>query len=342
MIGCNQHNCQLSTELHSGRKQPVVDWRSMFFQQSYALSFNGINEYVSLPGGWLSQPFAGVPDNDGSTIDMMILAHAIPACPPSRADTKPCKAVVPPAGGMLLSCQDREFGRSRRAARLETIALLYIGTDGYLYSGIGPIKSWQCIADDHWHRVTLVLRWISPYRWNALLYIDGHVGATGRTVHCASLPHYPVLGSGVTEGCPYGSCTPVYNCHSFHGLIDELRIWARPLAMFEVKELAFRRIVNKHEMPYAHKLTASWSLTEGSGRVVHNHIRSALEQNQTPCTGQLGAVAIASAHHTYSTVSKMVAAIPEQALRSNGPDWVISTAPVEGELIMEFRDQKVI
>lgn len=239
MKGCNQQTCQLLPEMDSGRKQTVVDWRSMFFQQSYALSFNGINEYVSLPGGCLSQHFAGVPDDDGFTIDMMILAHAIPACPPPGAGTKPCKAVVPPAGGMLLSCQDREFGRSRRAARLETIALLYIGTDGYLYSGIcvpgiGSIKSWQCIADDHWHRVTLVLRWTSPYRLNALLYIDGHVGATGHTVHCTSLPHYPVLGSGVTEGCPYGSCTPVYNCHSFHGLIDELRIWARPLAMFEV------------------------------------------------------------------------------------------------------------
>ncbi|KAL3130376.1 hypothetical protein ABBQ38_008202 [Trebouxia sp. C0009 RCD-2024] len=346
MKGCNQQTCQLLPEMDSGRKQTVVDWRSMFFQQSYALSFNGINEYVSLPGGCLSQHFAGVPDDDGFTIDMMILAHAIPACPPPGAGTKPCKAVVPPAGGMLLSCQDREFGRSRRAARLETIALLYIGTDGYLYSGIcvpgiGSIKSWQCIADDHWHRVTLVLRWTSPYRLNALLYIDGHVGATGHTVHCTSLPHYPVLGSGVTEGCPYGSCTPVYNCHSFHGLIDELRIWARPLAMFEVKELAFRRIVNKHDMPYAHKLTASWSLTEGSGRVIHNHIRSAHEQNQPPCTGQLGAVAIPSAHHTYSTVSKMVAAIPEQALKSSGPEWVVSTAPVEGQLIMEFCDQKV-
>ncbi|KAL3147830.1 hypothetical protein ABBQ32_002554 [Trebouxia sp. C0010 RCD-2024] len=272
MIGCNQHNCQLSTELHSGRKQPVVDWRSMFFQQSYALSFNGINEYVSLPGGWLSQPFAGVPDNDGSTIDMMILAHAIPACPPSRADTKPCKAVVPPAGGMLLSCQDREFGRSRRAARLETIALLYIGTDGYLYSGIGPIKSWQCIADDHWHRVTLVLRWISPYRWNALLYIDGHVGATGRTVHCASLPHYPVLGSGVTEGCPYGSCTPVYNCHSFHGLIDELRIWARPLAMFEVGYAVPHLQV--HCAPRATANADSVSLTDCAADLFWRHSQS--------------------------------------------------------------------
>lgn len=234
---CSQQTCQLPPEVAvpiSTQKQPAVDWRSTFFQQSYALSFNGINEYVSLPAGWLNQYYAGRPDRDGLTIDIMILAHAIPACPLPVASTRPCKAVTPPGGGMLFSCQDREFGRSRRAARLESMALLYIGTDGYLYSGLGPMKSSHCLADDQWHRVTLTIQWTSAVHLDAVLYNDGCMDAWADSVHCASLPHYPVLGSGVTEGWVAGCCTPVYNCHSFHGIIDELRLWARPLSKYEV------------------------------------------------------------------------------------------------------------
>lgn len=109
----------------------------------------------------------------------------------------------------------------------------------------------------------------------------------------------------------------------------------------QVNELAFRRVVDQHDMPYAHRLVGSMSLTEGSGCVLHDHIKHNAEAHQLPCTeAQLGAVAIPSAHHTYSSVSKLVECIPEQARRSNGPEWIVSTAPVEGQLIMEFCGQQ--
>lgn len=114
--------------------------------------------------------------------------------------------------------------------------------------------------------------------------------------------------------------------------------------LLQVKELAFRRIRNQHDMPYAHRLMGSWSLTEGNGGVMHDHIKQnypqlRMEQLRRSAGAQLGAVAIPSAHHTYSSVSNLVDCIPEQARKSKGPEWVVSTAPVEGELIMEFCDQ---
>lgn len=113
--------------------------------------------------------------------------------------------------------------------------------------------------------------------------------------------------------------------------------------LLQVRELAFRRICDQHDMPYAHRLMGSWSLTEGNGAVMHDHIKQNHPQHkmqQLPCTdAQLGAVAIPSAHHTYSSVSNLVGCIPEQARKSKGPKWVVSTAPVEGELIMEICDQ---
>ena len=213
----------------------------MFFQQSYALSFNGINDYVSLPVGLLNRYFTEQSTKHNLsdpelTIDMMILAHAVPARPPPEAGTKPHKAVTPPAGGVLFSCQDREFGRSRRAARLQSTALLYIGTDGYLYSGLaqGPMKSSRCLADEQWHRITLTMRLIADHHLFACLFIDGDMDCSMGDMYFTALPSYPVLGSGVTEGCPAGASTPVYNCHSFHGVIDELRIWARALPAYQV------------------------------------------------------------------------------------------------------------
>ena len=215
----------------------------MFFQQSYALSFNGINDYVSLPVGSVNRHLSGQYAGSGTcshsascpalTIDLMVLAHTVPSRPPPSSGTKPCKAVTPPAGGVLFSCQDREFGRSRRAARLESIALLYIGTDGYLYSGLGAVKSSQCVADGHWHRITLTMRLIR-HEMYASFFIDGVLDCTFATASFYGLPSYPVLGSGVSEGGIAGISTPVYNCHSFHGLIDELRLWARELPAHEV------------------------------------------------------------------------------------------------------------
>ena len=77
---------------------------------------------------------------------------------------------------------------------------------------------------------------------------------------------------------------------------------------------------------------------------MHDHIKqnqSHHQRHQLPGTeAQLGAVAIPSAHHTYSSVSNLVDCIPEQARKSKGPEWLVSTAPVEGELIIEFCNQK--
>ena len=112
----------------------------------------------------------------------------------------------------------------------------------------------------------------------------------------------------------------------------------------QVQELAWRRVATAHDMPYANCMIGSWSLTEGMGGIMHNHItpQSTVDCRKSrglTCTdGQLGAVSIPSAHHTYSSVSNLVDCIPEQARSSNGPVWIHSNAPVEGELIMDFCD----
>lgn len=110
----------------------------------------------------------------------------------------------------------------------------------------------------------------------------------------------------------------------------------------QVQQLAWQRIVTAHDMPYAKQMLGSWSLTEGSGNVIHEHIHnksmpSVVKIGVSTCKdGQLGAVPIPSAHHTYSSVSNLVDCIPEQARSSSGPVWIHSSAPVEGELIMDL------
>ena len=215
----------------------MVDWRKVFFKQSHALSFNGINDYASLPVGLLNLHLGRHPSETyGFTIDMMVLAHAITAFQPEDVSAKSRKTVMPPAGGMLFSCQDREFGRSRRAARLHSIALLYVGIDGHVHSTLGGLKSFQLVADNQWHRITLTVSFCDTSALNeACLYIDGNLDCYVCGFEFGGLPSYPVLGSGVTEGRPAGASTPVYNCHSFHGLIDELRLWARTLPAYQVR-----------------------------------------------------------------------------------------------------------
>lgn len=351
--GCTASESNSSQLLHAQHQLPLGYWRGVYFQQSHALSFNGINDYVALPVGLLNLPMntfserlcSGV-EPLGLTIDLMVSAHQVPASPPQEPSASATKAALPPAGGMLFGCQDREFGRSRRAARLHTLPLLYVGTDGYLHSAIGPMSSSQMLADDQWHRVTLTIFITESFTQlgNACMYVDGVLDKTTYGWDFSNLPSYSVLGSGITEGCSNGASTPVYNCHSFHGLIDELRLWARPLQRYEVQELAWQRVAFAHDMPYAHRMIGSWSLTEGKGGVMHNHITA---QSTADCLkpwvstcidGQLGAVSIPSAHHTYSSVSNLVDCIPEQARSSIGPVWIHSDAPVEGELIMDFCD----
>ncbi|KAL0020272.1 hypothetical protein WJX79_008274 [Trebouxia sp. C0005] len=217
--------------LHTQQQLPSVNWRGVYFQQSHALSFNGINDYVALPVGLLNLPtnncsewLCAGHEPLGLTIDLMVCAHQVPANPLQEPSASARKGVLPPAGGVLFGCQDREF-------------------DGVFDAIV--------------------------YGWDF-----------------SNLPSYSVLGSGITEGCLYGASTPVYNCHSFHGLIDELRLWTRALQPYEVQQLAWQH-------------------------------------------GQLGAVSIPSAHHTYSSVSNLVDCIPEQARSSIGPVWIHSDAPVE-------------
>ena len=230
--------------LHAQHQLPSVNWRRVYFQQSHALSFNGINDYVALPVGLLNlltndysewQQCAGR-ESLGFTIDLMVYAHQVPANPPQVPSASARTSILPPAGGMLFGCQDREFGRSRRAARLHTLPLLYVGTDGYLHSAIGPMRSSQMLADDQWHRVTLTIMFTDAVNrlGKACMYVDGVLDEIKYGLDFSNLPSYSVLGSGITEGCSYGVSTPVYNCHSFHGLIDELRLWARPLQPYEV------------------------------------------------------------------------------------------------------------
>ena len=93
-------------------------------------------------------------------------------------------------------------------------------------------------------------------------------------------------------------------------------------------------------MPYAKQMLGSWSLTEGRGLQLHNHILNkqykAWARQQGGTNIELGAVPIPSAHHTYGSVSNLVNEIPEKARKSIGPQWVLSDAPVTGQLIMEF------
>lgn len=229
--------------LHTQHQLPLVDWRSIYFQQSHALSFNGINDYVLLPVGLLHQSnqykSASGSQSHGLTIDIMFLGHKVPNSFPLDQSASTKRGVIPPAGGMLYGCQDREFGRSRRAARLHTLPLLYIGTDGHLRSAVGPMRSSVRLAGDQWHRVTLtmVLNEAGTRVDTACMYIDGVLDEVVHEWDFSGIPSYSVLGSGITEGYPCGASTPVYNCHSFHGLIDELRLWARALQPYEVSLL---------------------------------------------------------------------------------------------------------
>ena len=250
--------------LHAQQQLPSVNWRRVYFQQSHALSFNGINDYVALPVGLLNLPannysewLCAGHEPLGLTIDLMVSAHKVPAIPPPEPSASARKAVLPPAGGMLVGCQDREFGRSRRAARLHTLPLLYVGTDGYLHSAIGPMRSSHLLADDQWHRVTLTVMFtnVSTRLGTACMYVDGVLDEVVYGWDFSNLPSYSVLGSGITEGCSYGASTPVYNCHSFHGLIDELRLWTRELQPYEVS-------------------TTSVCLTAGSVGILHVVLKS--------------------------------------------------------------------
>jgi len=245
---CTASGSNSSQLLHAQHHLPSVDWRGVYFQQSHALSFNGINDYVALPVGLLN-----LSTNDyngwqicagheflGFTIDLMVSAHQVPANPPQVPPASARTSILPPAGGMLFGCQDREFGRSRRAARLHALPLLYVGTDGYLHSAIGPMRSSQMLADDQWHRVTLTIMFTDAVNriGTACMYVDGLFDSVVDGWDFSNLPSYSVLGSGITEGCSHAASTPVYNCHSFHGLIDELRLWARPLLHYEVSTTA--------------------------------------------------------------------------------------------------------
>ena len=156
----------------------------------------------------------------------MVLAHPIAgktphnstasqnstAAPDSTASQEGTTAVpkcaVPPAGGMLFGCQDREFGRSRRAARLYTLPLLYVGTDGFLRSAVGCMRSKVPLADGEWHRVTLTMSLSEDHSTTlagmACLFVDGCLDDVTRQWDFPGFPSYPVLGSGITEGHRYG------------------------------------------------------------------------------------------------------------------------------------------
>ena len=228
------------SSVHASTPAPLISWRQIYFEQSYALSFNGINDYALLPNGALRRHSLPPGLDTGYTIDIMFLAH------PVQKDTSAAAVDIhkmTPGGGMLLGLQDREFGRSRRAARLFSFPMLYIGTNGHLYSAVG-VRSSRALADCQWHRVTLTVvnKVVQEGVAFACLYVDGVADGSNHDVHPEHaslnyLPSYAVLGSGTTEGHASAGSVPVYNCHTLHGSIDELRVWSRALEAYEVSSL---------------------------------------------------------------------------------------------------------
>ena len=234
----HQYACQAAdaiSSIHASTPAPLMSWRQIYFEQSYALSFNGINDYALLPNGALRRHSLPPGLDTGYTIDIMFLAHPVRKNTSAAAVDK-----MTPGGGMLLGLQDREFGRSRRAARLLSFPMLYIGTNGHLYSAVG-VRSSRAVADGQWHRVTLTVvnKVVQEGVAFACLYVDGVADGFNNDVHpehasLNHLPSYAVLGSGTTEGHASAGSVPVYNCHTLHGLIDELRVWCRALEAYEV------------------------------------------------------------------------------------------------------------
>ena len=220
--------------------KPGVSWRRIYFEQTYALSFNGINDYALLPNGVLRRHSLPPGLDAGYTIDIMFLAHPMTTNRPAL--DVDMQSMIP-GGGMLLGLQDREFGRSRRAARLFSFPMLYVGLSGHVYSAVG-LKSRQVLADGSWHRITLTVvnKVVEEGIACARLYVDGVIDARNYDIHpehasLYHLPSYAVIGSGITEGHFSGGSVPVYNCHTFHGLIDEIRVWSRTLEAFEVSSM---------------------------------------------------------------------------------------------------------
>ena len=234
-------DCSADTNLLAANTAAsMVSWRQTYFEQTYALSFNGINDYALLPNGVLRRHSLPPGLDAGYTIDMMFLAHSVTT---DRSALDVDMQNMIPGGGMLLGLQDREFGRSRRAARLFSFPMLYVGLSGHVYSAVG-LKSRQVLADGNWHRITLTVvnKGVQEGIAYACLYVDGVIDAQNHDIHPEHaslyyLPSYAVLGSGITEGHCSGGTVPVYNCHTLHGLIDEFRIWSRTLEAFEASSM---------------------------------------------------------------------------------------------------------
>lgn len=229
----------------------TMSWQQIYFGQTYALSFNGVNNYATLLNNVLRHTASYHMCDSGYTVDIMFLAHPLHSA--AASDTH---AAIP-GGGMLLGLQDREFGRSRRAARLFSFPMLYIGIDGRLHSAVG-VHSPQVVADGQWHRATLTA---DRNTFFAFLYLDGVAVAFNQHIDAQhaclqDLPRYAILGSGITMGYCSGGSTPVYNCHTLHGLIDEVRLWVRALEAYEVSLLSEPACACKDVCTYTHRCLA--------------------------------------------------------------------------------------
>eukprot|EP00884_Botryococcus_braunii_P012224 jgi/Botrbrau1/21001/Bobra.0144s0019.2 len=128
-----------------------LSWRHVFFSQSFALCFNGINDYVELPQGVLG---ACAQDSE-ITVEVTFLVFP-------RPDTASDIGGMVQGGGVLIASQNREFGRSRRQQRLSYAPILYVGTGGYLHGGfcgIGgrpfQLASQGPVVPNRWHRASL-------------------------------------------------------------------------------------------------------------------------------------------------------------------------------------------
>ncbi|KAK9835872.1 hypothetical protein WJX74_009938 [Apatococcus lobatus] len=154
------HACQSTALIDQPPKEldhsaADISWSQAYHLQTFALHFNGLNDFVRLPA--ISLVSTEVV-RQGLTIEITF------KCSPNDCWSVPeTLAGYPPGGGALLSCQNREFGRSRRPQRLLACPLLFVGTEGTLIASMPGLPpdlnrcSERRLQQDCWHQAAVAL-----------------------------------------------------------------------------------------------------------------------------------------------------------------------------------------